>query len=104
MQQIALAQVPNQSFSVQLDGDIYDIRLTACTGIMAVDISRNNEVLLTGSRVVAGFPLIPYTFIENGNFIITTMDGDIPYYTQFGVTQFLVYASAAELEAIRASS
>jgi len=99
-----LAQVPNQSLSIQADGNSFDITIRETNGVMSADVSINNVIILSGSRIVAGFPIIPYRYLENGNFAITTLNGDLPYYTQFGITQNLIYASASDLEALRASA
>ena len=49
-----------------------------------------------------GMPLLPYRYQERGNFLLLTNEGDLPDFTQFGVTQFLVYLTAAELATLRA--
>jgi len=113
MRQIAITNIPNQTLSVQLDGNAYDIRLHACrdspttgVGIMTVTLTRNNVLLVSGERLVAGFPIIPYLYLEagDGNFIVNTQNQDYPDWRQFGVSQFLLYASNAELEALRGGS
>ena len=111
MIQIPIAAVPNQTLSITLDTNNYDISLyttnrsngdITLTGVMGMTIVRNNVPVITGQRVVSGYPVIPYRYLENGNFIFTTLNDDYPDYTQFGITQFLIYASAAELAALRA--
>ena len=113
MIEIPLQAIPNQTLSVQLDNNQYDIVISAITSttadngtiaadvLMAVDIVRNNIPIVTGFRAVAGFPIIPYHYLENGNFSFLTMDDEYPDYRQFGITQSLIYASESELEAIR---
>ncbi len=101
---IPITSLPNQSFSIQLGNDNYDIVIRSCNFIMAVDLTRNNVPILTGQRVVAGTPVIPYTYLESGNFLFITANEEYPDYTQFGLTQLLVFTSAAELEAIRAGT
>lgn len=101
---IPLQPIPNQSLSVVLDGSSYDIRLNALTDTMAVTIARDNVTLLSGLRVVSQVPLIPYLYLEQGNFIFTVDDSDIPFYTDFGVTQTLLYFSSEELRVIRGGS
>jgi len=50
-----------------------------------------------------GTPLIPYRYLENGNFVFTT-DGELePYFELFNVSQQLVYLTLAEVEALRAN-
>lgn len=102
MRTINLIAIPNQSLSVRLDDVRYEFRFKETNGIMMVDITRNDVVILSGQRIVAGTPLIPYTYLEHGNFFILTEDEDLPYYTQFGITQSFVYLTVAEIEAIRA--
>lgn len=99
---IGIAAVANQTFFVQLEDVPYTITLHAADDIVAVSITRDDVVLVTGARVTPGMPLLPYRHQENGNFLLITSDGDLPDFTQFGVTQFLVYLTAAELAAARA--
>lgn len=108
MIQIPLANIPNQSLSIMLDGNQYDIRVHSCrdngefgTGIMVFTIYRNNVVIVSGIRAVAGFPLIPSLYLEDGNFTVITENDEYPDWRQFGITQFLIYASPTELEAAR---
>jgi hypothetical protein len=108
MLNIPLANVPNQSFSCNVGGNFYDISIYAIIGnidpaniIMAFNVTRNNITLLTGQRAVSGWPVIPYLYLESGNFIMVTMNDDYPDYNQFGTTQFLIFASQEELELIR---
>lgn len=103
MREINLAAIPNQSFSVQADDDFYDILIKETNGVMCSSITRNGTVIQQSARVVAGYPLIPYAYQETGNFVIVTEEEELPDYTQFGITQTLIYLSAAEIGALRAS-
>ena len=100
-QQIDIRPVPNQSFSATLDETRYQITLKEADGVMSVDITRDGATIAQGARIAAGTPLIPYRYQERGNFILITEGGCIPFYNQFGLTQFLIYASPAELVAFR---
>jgi len=102
-QVIALQAIPNQSLTVNLDGNRYELRINDIGGGVAATISRNETVILSGVRVVAGTPMIPYRYVESGNFIIATENNDIPEHEKFGISQTLLYFSQSELEAIRAS-
>ena len=103
-QTIPLDAIPNQEISVRLDGVRYDIALKDIGGgMMAATINRDSELLIENTRCVAGFPLLPYEYLWRGfgNFVFTnTVDGKIPYYTDFGVTCQLVYSSEAEILAV----
>jgi hypothetical protein len=99
-QQVEISAVPNQSFTVQLDGDYYDIELNTTDEILACSIARNNITLITGCRVVNGTPLIPYSELATGNFIFVITDEELPDYTKFNTTQVLYFLSADELAAL----
>lgn len=113
MIEIPLQAIPNQTLSIQLDGDQYDIKITATTATttdhqtvadsvnMIVDIVRNNVAIVSGFRAMASYPLIPYSYLEAGNFVFVTSNDEYPDYREFGVTQSLIYATEAELEVIR---
>lgn len=101
---IPLQTIANQSLNIVLDQNNYNIRLHACEdtnslvyGITAVDIIRNNIVIVSGMRAVAGTPLIPYSYLESGNFIFVTQNDEYPNWNYFGINQYLIYASQAEL-------
>ena len=98
---VGISAIPNQSLSIQLGGRLYDIALREANGVMAATIARDGVTLVSALRITAGTPLLPYRYQESGNFIMTTDEETMPYWDQFGVTQFLVYLSAAELAAYR---
>lgn len=98
---VGIAALANQSLSIQLDERFYEIELREANGVMSASITRDGVVLISNIRVTAGTPLLPYRYQEAGNFVMTTDGEAIPYWDQFGVTQFLVYLSAAEVAAYR---
>ena len=103
MQLVPLTQTPNQSFTVRLDGSRYDITIKEARGRMVVDLVRDDVTLFQGMAAKTGTPLIPYRYLENGNFVFTT-DGDVePYFELFNVSQQLVYLTLTEVEALRAN-
>lgn len=101
MLQIPLSAVPNQSLSLQLDNNTYDLVIRATSiltaQVMVADITINNTLILTSQRCVPGTPLIPYEYLTNGNFIFITNNDEYPDYLQFQITQYLIYASQDEL-------
>lgn len=105
-QNIELQQIPNQSFSIVLNERRYDFRLIQSTEVMVVDISRDGLPVVMGMRCLPDTPLMPYQYLEDnsGNFIFTTENDAFPVYTDIGITCFLLYFSAAEMEAARASA
>ncbi len=64
----------------------------------------NNVLILSGIRAVAGFPVIPYDYLQNGNFVFVTANDEYPIYTRFGIDQFLIYASPDEIAEIDAGT
>ena len=120
--------VDNTIYDISIDQILAETTITnfAVTSIskvvMSASVSRANVPLVTSQRMVPGVPLLPYAYQETGNFILLASGSDsffdaetkktivIPSgpayadYQQFGITQFLYYASAAELQAIRAAN
>lgn len=101
---IPLSAIPNQSFSVRLDTARFVLTIKEVMGMMAVTVERNNVLVVSGWRAVSGSPVIPFEYLEDGsgNFIFTTsVDEEIPYYTNFGSTCSLVWTSQDELDGYR---
>lgn len=104
MRVVNIDQVPNQSFSVTLDGNRWDISIKQAVSAMVADISLNDVIILSGQIIVAGTPIIPYKHLQgSGNFLILTENDEIPNWERFDMDQIMVYASAAEIDEIRAS-
>lgn len=101
MQQIPIQALPNQSFSVQLDGNQWDWTIELVGEAIAVSLSLNSVVVLTGLNIASGSRIIPAEYEEAGNFVLVTMSQQVPDYTQFGTSQQLIYLNATELDAIR---
>lgn len=101
---VDLAAVPAQSVTIQIVDSIYVIDVIDIgNDCMACSIERDGVQIISNVRITAGTPILPYEYQEDGNFLMTTENDAIPYYTEFGVTQFLVYVTAEELAAYRAS-
>ena len=100
-QQIPIQAIPNQEFTVSLNNNSWDITLKTTAGQISASLSLNNTVILSNARCVSGMRIIPSQYEENGNFIFSTQNFQLPNYEQFNLTQFLLYFSAAELAAIR---
>lgn len=104
MIEIPLANIPNQSFSIQLDNILYDITIKFIINVMTMTIIRSGTEIISNFRITPNLKIIPYTYLENGNFAVITANNEYPNYNNFGINQSLIYASAAELEAIRAGA
>lgn len=101
MQIIPLQQLPNQSFTLNIEGDIYVISLQTTNGVLVASITRNSVPIIKGTRALPYTALLPYRYEESGNFMFQTSNFQLPQYARFNVTQSLVYYSAAELEIFR---
>jgi len=102
MRIIDIAATPNQSFSVTLDGNRWDFVIKQATTSMIADVTLNEVMRLTGIRIVAETPLIPYEYLQGaGNFIILTENEETPYWERFGIDQIMVYATPEEIAAAK---
>jgi len=99
-----LQALPKQQFTIALDNTLYEIAIRETAGCMSADVTRGGDPtpVVSGYRCVAGELVLPEDR-ENGygNFMFLTLDGDLPWWESFGTTQLLVYASPAELAAVR---
>lgn len=101
MLQLPLAPVPNQQFQAVLDGNTWDITLRATNGVMSATLGRNGSTVVENARCVAGAFIIPSRYEEAGNFLFLTANNALPSYPLFGMSQSLIYVSAAELAVFR---
>lgn len=104
MQGIPLQTLPNQAFSIVLDNNEWSFSLKTTNGETSVSVTLNNNLIIENTRAVANALIIPSEYEEanSGNFLFLTQNFELPYYTAFGITQILVYLTAAELDTIRA--
>lgn len=105
MQQIPITAVANQKLTIQLEQVRYDITVKSIPFISTCTIVRDGVTVVDNIRCLANQPLLPFQSQENqsGNFIWITQNEDYPEYTQFGITQFLLYITATEMAAFRGS-
>jgi hypothetical protein len=101
MNNIQIKPIPNQQFSVNLNGVRFDITISALNGAMGVTIAMNGVVIIENTRATAGTFLLPYLYQENGNFLFFNLNDEIIFYDHFGATQTLVYLSPADLDYLR---
>jgi hypothetical protein len=98
---VPITATPNQSISVQLGGFFYIILLQSIGDTMAATITRDSVLLMSGLRISVNAPLIPFAFLGDDNFILTSNGSELPNYLSLGVSQFLAYLSADELASFR---
>lgn len=89
--QVPIIPIPNQSLTITLDNNLYNITLKETNGVMSSTIIRNNVLIQSNARISVGYYLIQYKYKTDGNFFMITENDEYPYYTKFGSTQFLLY-------------
>lgn len=97
MRVIPLAAISNQRFSCLIGGRRFALTFKQITDVLCVDIVIDGIRVLSGSRVLAGEVLIPYRYLESGNFLVLTLGGEIPNWQSLGRTQTLVYLTRDEI-------
>lgn len=99
MRLIPIEATPNQIVSFVADGAFYTIDLASRNISVMATISKDGKKLIDGVRVVAGSSIIQsqYLMPKDCGFFISTLNGDIVDWQQFGNTQFLYYYDAQDL-------
>lgn len=97
MIKISLIQHPNQTFPVILDGTRYDLTIKDSDGILIIDIAKDDQIIITGQRVLPNTLIIPYNHLADGNFVLSTKDDELPDWNKFEITQELFYLTGDEL-------
>jgi hypothetical protein len=100
MRTIPIAAVPSQSLSIRVDNVRIVLRIKEANGVMIADVERDNTAIISGTRVLAGEPIIPYRYLEEGNFLVLTIDDELPDWREFGISQSLIYITADEVAAL----
>ncbi len=100
---IPLEAIANQELTITLEGARYNLSIKQSILCMEMSIVRDGAVIITGMRLVAGSPVIPYKYLERGNFLFLTENDDLPWWEKFGATQSLLYLTIDEMEQARAT-
>lgn len=97
MRNIPLATIANQTLSIRLDDQRLVLRLKEASGVMVADLDRDGVRVLSAVRVLAGEPITPYAYLESGNFMLLTLNDELPDWRKFNLSQNLVYLSPGEV-------
>lgn len=92
---VPLSPVANQKVSFSADGNYWQVRIFQAASYMAVDITRDGEMLVAGFRVVEGTLVIPYDYLwkfSSGNLLFRKE----PDWEKFGADCPLYYLTNAE--------
>jgi len=101
MLNVPIQMLTNQTFTIILDNNNWTITIKFTNGVMAVSLTLNGNDVIDNLIAVAGSFIIPSEYEESGNFIFTTMNQQLPDWTQFGTSQNLIYVSQNELDLFR---
>lgn len=93
-QEIPIATLPRQEFSIRLNNRRWTLRIVAGVGIVSVTITRDDVVLIENVRAVSGRALLPYDYQTDGNFAFATANDELPWWENFGNTCRLIYDDA----------
>lgn len=97
MREIMLQAVPNQRIDVSVGGVAWRIDIKAVTGGMAASVWADNELLISGTRVLANSLILPFKYLSiYGNFIIDSGGHPIDW-NLFGRSQALYFIELDEL-------
>lgn len=97
MREIMLQSVPNQQIDILVGGVPWRIEIKAVPGGMAASIWVDNELLISGTRILANGLILPFKYIAiHGNFIIDSGGNPIDW-RQFGHSQSLYFIERDEL-------
>lgn len=97
MREIMLQAVPNQRIDVSVGGMVWRIEIKAITGGMAASIWAENELLISGTRILDNSLILPFKYLSiYGNFVIDTGGNPIDW-RLFGRSQSLYFIELAEL-------
>lgn len=96
---VPLRALANQSLSMPLGDSRYEITVKEATGCMVCTIVRDDVVLVQNVRLLPDAYVLPYDYLEGGegNFFFAVQDESLPWWESFGLTQFMVWASADEI-------
>lgn len=102
MQIIPLQNIPNQAFSVVLNGVDYRVALRTIQGMTFMSVWVGGEVLFYNQLCTPNNWVNVYDYISvNGKFYFRCLEEEYPTYTQFGITQSLIFYNAEEVEEIK---
>lgn len=97
---INLEKIPNQMFSLQLEGASYRVSLRTIQGLTYMSVWADGDVLFQDQLCVPNSFVNPYNYVSRGGkFYFKCLDEEYPVWNKFGDTQKLVFLTAEEVNA-----
>lgn len=102
---IPLQPVPNQEFNIVLNGKDYHIALHTIQDLTYMSCWVDGKILFHSQLCTPNNWVNPYNYVSvNGKFYFRCLEEQYPIFTQFGITQSLVFYTAEEVEALNAKA
>lgn len=99
---VPLQQIPNQEFNIILNGREYRIILRTIQSLTYMSCWVDGEILFYNQLCVPNNWVNVYDYISvNGKFWFKCLDDDYPTFTQFGITQTLLFYTKDEVQEIK---
>ena len=98
---IQIQPIPNQSFTFVADDTSFNVTFKTTNDRTIADFVINDDIAINGIRVMPNKPIIPYPYLEYGNFFFVSNGEIYPFYTDFGISQNLVYLTVGEMNDYR---
>lgn len=95
---IPIKRIPNQIFSVVLNGTPYRVALRTIQGLTFMSVWVNGVPLFYNQICTPNNWVNQYNYIStNGKFYFYSLDEEYPNYQQFGITQALYFLTPEEV-------
>ena len=95
---VPIKNIPNQVFSITLNGVGYRIMLRTIQGLTFMSVWVNNEALFYNQICTPNNWVNQYNYISvNGKFYFYCLDEEYPNYEKFGITQALYFLTPEEV-------
>lgn len=99
MRIIPLDNVPNQVFTVNIEGNVYRIQARTIQDFTLLSVWQNDDLLFYNQVCVPNSFVNPYKYVsEDGRLFFRCLDNEYPNYRQFGNTQTLYFLTPEEAE------
>lgn len=92
MIEIPIVAEPSQTFTFDDGDNRWSVSIKVANNCMIGNFELNGTTLISGVRLVADQACIPYKYLAlPGNFGLITNNDELPWWENFGISQFLVY-------------
>lgn len=99
---VPLANTPNQTFSIVLNGLDYRIALRTIQDITFMSCWVNGDLLFHNQICTPNNWVNHYDYISvNGKFYFRCLNNEYPNYKSFGITQSLLFLTPDEVEKLK---